>query len=215
MSATSSLTPEKALIFRITHRDNIPWILDRGLDCGTSPTGDPGFVTIGSAEIIDRRTRRAAPDPPGGMLVDYVPFYFTPLSPMLYNIKTGYGGVTKRTMDEIVILVSSLHKIVEHQLTFFFTDRHAIYETSEPFFNMADLCRVPWNLLQAHDFSRDPEDPGKVERYQAEALVYQHVPLKALLGFVCYNEAVKAMIDTELANRGMEFEVKVYPGWFF
>jgi len=35
MSATSSLTPEKALIFRITHRDNLPWILEHGLHCRT------------------------------------------------------------------------------------------------------------------------------------------------------------------------------------
>jgi len=26
-----TLTPEKALIFRITHVDNVPWILERGI----------------------------------------------------------------------------------------------------------------------------------------------------------------------------------------
>jgi len=215
MSVTSSLTPEKALIFRITHRDNLPWILDHGLHCNTSSVRDPGFVTIGSAEIIDRRIRRTAPDPPGGTLADYVPFYFTPLTPMLYNIKTGYGGVTQRTMDEIVILVSSLHELVEREVPFFFTDRHAIYETVKFLSDLADLCRVPWDLLQTRDFKRDPEDPGRLERYQAEALVYKHLPLQALLGFVCYNEAVKTMIDAELAKWGREHEVKVYPRWFF
>ncbi len=30
----SSLNPEKALIWRIVHRDNLPWILDNGLHCG-------------------------------------------------------------------------------------------------------------------------------------------------------------------------------------
>jgi hypothetical protein len=29
-----NLNPEKALIWRIVHRDNLPWILDNGLHCG-------------------------------------------------------------------------------------------------------------------------------------------------------------------------------------
>lgn len=185
MSVTSDLTPEKALIFRITHRDNVPWILDHGLHCRTSKIIDPGFVTIGIEEIVRKRTKRTAPDPPGGTLADYVPFYFTPLSPMLLMIKTGYHGAIQRSMDEIVILVSSLHRLIENQLRFFFTDRHAIYETSNFFSDLADLRHVPWDLLQECDFRGDPEDPGKIERYQAEALVHQYVPISALKGIVC------------------------------
>lgn len=53
---------------------------------------------------------------PGGTLSDYVPFYFTPCSPMLYNIKTGYNGVPKQeAMEEIVLLVASLRKLAEAQ----------------------------------------------------------------------------------------------------
>ena len=33
---SASLNPQKALIWRIVHRDNIPWILDNGLHCGNS-----------------------------------------------------------------------------------------------------------------------------------------------------------------------------------
>lgn len=32
-----SLNPQKALIWDIVHRNNIPWILDNGLRCGNSP----------------------------------------------------------------------------------------------------------------------------------------------------------------------------------
>lgn len=31
-----NLNPEKALIWRIVHRDNLPWILDNGLHCANS-----------------------------------------------------------------------------------------------------------------------------------------------------------------------------------
>lgn len=82
VSATSSLSPEKALVFRITHRENVPWILDNGLHCSIFNFQDPHFVTIGSADIISKRSRRLVHLPPGGTLADYVPFYFTPLSMM-------------------------------------------------------------------------------------------------------------------------------------
>src|SRR5262249_40870245 len=101
---SKDLNPKKALIFRITHRDNIPWILDNGLHCKSSKMTDPHYVEIGNPELISRRSHRAVPTPPDGMLSDYVPFYFTPFSPMLLNIKTGYGGIPKRRNDEIVIL---------------------------------------------------------------------------------------------------------------
>jgi len=34
---TENLNPERALIFRIVHVANVPWILDHGLHCKNSP----------------------------------------------------------------------------------------------------------------------------------------------------------------------------------
>lgn len=83
------LTPADGFIFRITHIDNVRWILRNGVQCKNSLISDPNFVGIGNEELIQRRTYRAVPMAPGGTLSDYVPFYFTPFSPMLYNIKPG------------------------------------------------------------------------------------------------------------------------------
>jgi hypothetical protein len=68
------LTPERALIFRITHRDNLEWILKNGLHCATSGKGDPNFVAIGNPGLIERRKKRALPSAFGGVLSNYVPF---------------------------------------------------------------------------------------------------------------------------------------------
>ena len=89
---SKSLTSRKALIFRVTHRDNVPWMLRNGLHSRKSATQDERYVAIGNQELIDKRHERAVPVQPGGTLSDYVPFYFTPYSPMLYNIRTGWGG---------------------------------------------------------------------------------------------------------------------------
>lgn len=95
---------------------------------------DPNFVSIGNSELIDLRKHRVVDIPPGGTLTDYIPFYFTPYTPMLYNIKTGYGEIKQRHNDEIIVLVSSLHELERAGVEYVFTDRHAKLETAR-FFN--------------------------------------------------------------------------------
>jgi hypothetical protein len=75
--------------------------------------------------LIDKRHDRDIPCAPFGTLSDYVPFYFTPFTPMLLNIKTGYNGIRKRPVEEIVIFVSPLPVLRKKGVPFLFTDRHA------------------------------------------------------------------------------------------
>jgi hypothetical protein len=42
------------------------------------------------------------------------------------------------------------------------------------FTDLDDLAKVDWDLLNKKNFRHDPDDPGKKERYQAEALVWKH-----------------------------------------
>lgn len=208
------LNPDKALIFRIVHRDNLPWILDNGLHCRKSSLTDPNYVNIGNVDLIDRRSYRVVDVPPGGTLSDYVPFYFTPYSPMLLNIKTGYGGVRKRSPSEIVILVSSLPSLESVGVPFLFTDRHAYLRAAQFFSDRSDLDHVDWSLLQKRDFQRDPDDPEKLERYQAEALVYRHVPTHALLGAVCYGDSVASSLKRLSDDKGIPLKILVRPSWY-
>lgn len=211
----SSLNPDKALIWRILHRDNLPWVLANGLHSGNSPIRSPTWVSIGNAELIDKRAGHPVPIEPGGVLNDYVPFYFTPFSVMLRNIHTGWGGVQKRSNEEIVILVSSLHRVKELGLDFLFTDRHAYYRWANFYDDFAQLRQIDWPLLQRRDFKRDENDPDKFERYQAEALVHRHVPLSALLGIVCYTDTMKADIEGKMLAQGVTLPVHTRPGWYF
>lgn len=210
-----NLNPEKALIWRIVHRKNLPWILDNGVHCKSSAVQDPNFVPIGNADLIDRRTHRVVPVAPGGVLSNYVPFYFTPFSPMMYNIYTGRGEVAKRRNEEICILVSTLHKVHQMGLPFVFTDRHA-YPPLARYFNSIDrLDEIDWPLLQARNFARNPDDPVQIERYQAEALIYQHLPVTGLVGIICYTDAVKNRLDQHSQARGLKLDVRVMPQWYF
>ncbi|MCC5806193.1 MAG: DUF4433 domain-containing protein [Opitutales bacterium] len=211
----SSLNPDKALIFRITHIRNIPWILQNGVHCRNSTVFDPNYVEIGNPELIRRRQERPVPVAPGGTLSDYVPFYFTPFSIMLYNIKTGYGGIRKVPNEEIVILVSSLRRVHELGIHFVFTDGHAYSLTANYFNDLASLDRVDWPLLQARDFRHDPDDPGKKERYQAEALVYQKLPISAVLGMGCHSKSANEWLKSRLVEANLELDIVIRPGWYF
>lgn len=212
---SAKLNPEKALIFRITHIDNVPWILENGLHCRNSSLHDPDFVNIGNEDLISMRHTRRVPLPPGGTLSDYVPFYFTPYSIMLYNIHTGYGGMRRWRNEDIVIFVTSLHRLAEDGLPFLFTDQHAYPVYAQFFDNLDDLSKIDWDILSAKNFRNDPDDPGKKERYQAEALIHRHVPLSSILGLCCHNESAKRRLETEVSRRGLKLDVKMTPTWYF
>jgi hypothetical protein len=211
----NSLTPENAYIFRITHISNVPWILDHGLHCRNSGTFDPNYQEIGNPELIGKRASRVVPIAPGGTLSDYIPFYFTPYSPMLLNIKTGHGGVKQQTMNDIVILVSSLRALAAQAISFVFTDRHAYLQTAEFHSDLARLDCIPWNLLQNRDFRREPERPDKMERYQAEALIYQQLPIRKLAGIICYGGTQQSQLDGQIAKRQQTLKVAARPSWYF
>jgi hypothetical protein len=133
---------------------------------------------------------------------------------MLYNIKTGYNGVTKRPMDEITMLVSSLREVHKQRTAFVFSDRHAYLQAAEFYNDLDRLDQIDWSILQARDFRRDPDDPGKVERYQAEALIYQHLPLAAVLGIICYREDERRKLEEECIKLGFEKQILCKPGWY-
>lgn len=212
---STKLNPEKALIFRIVHRANVPWILGHGMYCRNSTIQDPSYLTIGNPELIDRRQHRAVPTSPGGTLSDYIPFYFTPYTPMMLNIKTGYAGITKVPNEDVVIFVSSLRKLAELGIIFVFTDRHA-YLVNAEFYNDVDkLDQIDWQILQNRDFKRDPDDPEKLERYQAEALVHNHIPVEAFMGVVCYTERVHEQLSALVSTQGLKLQVVKQTGWYF
>lgn len=211
---SKKLCPEKALIFRITHKGNLDSILANGCMSRFAAPQQAEYTEVGNLELIAKRNTRDVPCAPFGTLSNYVPFYFTPYSPMLYNIKTGYNDVPKKPMSDILILVSSLYKMKKMNLPFVFTDRHAYLHTAQFSSDLADLDRIRWPILQKRDFRREPDDPEKLEKYQAEALVHNIVPLESLVGIVCYNEETKTMVELKAGQCAADIKVISEPKWY-
>lgn len=210
-----NLNPHKALIWRIIHVDNFPWVIENGLHAGLGSARSATWVNIGNEELISRRDHRDVPISPKGVLNDYVPFYFTPFSPMMYNIHTGRGGVKKLRNEEVIILVSSLHKIEQMGIQYVFTDRHAYPVTCNFYNDLIDLDKIDWPLLQQRNFTRNQDDPAQIERYQAEALVYKKVPVDALFGVICYTEKCKINLEGILREHNANMAIHHMPSWYF
>ena len=210
------LNKENASIFRIEHVDNLAWNIEKEfLYSRNSGEVNPTFVNIGNPDLIDMRSRRVVPVDPGGTLSDYVPFYFTPSSVMMLNILTGQGGIPKRLKSEIMIFVSSLHKLREIGLKFLFTDRHAYPKDAQFHSDIARLDQIHWEILQKRDFKGEDQYLNKQSYYQAEALIYQRVPLSAIVGICCFNSIVKKRVEADLANFGSAIPVYERPEYYF
>lgn len=202
-------------IYRITHVNNVPWILDNGLHAPSTGRLDPNFVSIGNPDLIEKRKNREVDAGPGGTLHDYVVFYFGVHSVMLYNIHTGRVVGVGATQRDVVYLVSSVERIRDVGARFVFSDRHAYVATAEFFSEPAELRRLDWALIRGRDFRREPNRPDKLERRAAEFLVHRGLPIEGLLELGCYDESTCARIRREVERRELQFDVNVRRGWYF
>lgn len=212
---TIVLDAAHAWIFRITHIDNLAWDLENGLQCRNSHILNPRFRNIGNKDLIEKRRSRAVDARTGGTLSDYVPFYFTSHSPMLYNIRTGYNGLAKVSMEEIVIYVASLRDVASSGIAYAFTDMHAKLAMARFYVDAADLNHIDWDILQKRDFRYDPSDPEKMDRYQAEALIRHQLPCRALKGIVCYGAQQVARAKQLAKRAGIQVPVGARPQLYF
>jgi len=122
--------------------------------------------------------------------------------------------MTKVPNEDVVILVSSLHRLAEMGRLFTFTDRHAYLVNAEFYNDLKDLDKIDWPILQKKDFRRDPDDPGKIERYQAEALVHEHLPVDSFLGVACYSDTVRDQLLHHVERFGIDLKVVTQKGWY-
>lgn len=135
---------------------------------------------------------------------------------MLYNILTGHNGIARRSKDEILVLVTSVTMVLRVGGRLLFTDRHALMSTAHWFDDPSELAtRIDWTILQRHDFSWSDTYPDRKDRYQAEALVYRYVPVRALIGIVCVSTAQESEIADLVKNAELSLPIRVRPDWYF
>ena len=209
----------------MTHVDNIPHVLLHGITHKNSPNSNPSYQPIGDTSLINHRDGREVMITNGKTiefgwpnmitLGEFIPFYFGFRTPMLYVIQKGGNFVPNPTKpEEIIYCVTSVYKILESGVTFYFSDGHAV-NTLSTFYDsgMVDQIErlVDFEATKARKW-KDERDLDLKRRKEAEFLIQQDLPPDYLLGFVCYNDTSKQ----KLLSFGIpENKISVKPSYYF
>lgn len=108
----------KAYLYRITHIENIPHMLQYGITHASSPNANLAFVTIGDKSLIKTRSQFVLNN--SKPLGRYIPFYFGPRIPMLFVIQKGHNLVNSTPAEDIVYFVSTVQQIMINNLGYIF-----------------------------------------------------------------------------------------------
>ena len=186
-------------LYHITHFDNLASVVAEGLLCDRAMAErDIDFHSIAYSEIKAIRARTDVLCDPGGTLVDYVPFYFAPRSPMLFTINQGNVASVTDRQTNILHLVFRAEDLVANQ-DCVFTDGHAIIALSNFYNDFENLSRLDWDSINSNRWGSyyDATDETKRKK-QAEFLAHGHVPWERVRGIgvpsaVCAGRVVEVL----------------------
>jgi hypothetical protein len=212
-------TPIPTPIYRFLHVDNLGICLHRrGLHAPNhSPANGETYRTIHNLDI--QRTRSVTPVRcgPGGVIHDYVSFYFGPRSPMLYQLHTGWvEGYTER-QDPLIYVVSTAQAVQESGIGFTFSDGHGIAAFTKWFDDLADLDKVDWKAAYARMWRDTVNDMDLQRRKQAEFLVYRSCDWRLIHGIGVLNAKMRARVEDVFEEFAPELRrpVRVRANWYY
>lgn len=210
-------TPRRGLLFHFTHVANLPSVIAHGLRSDSAVRADGSLaVEVGEDRIKEQRRRRNVPIGPGGVVADYVPFYFAARSPMLYTINRGNVPAYQDGQDPLVYLVTDVARLQQVGCRFVFTDRNAYYQTATYAEDPARLDElVDWPLMEATMWNNTAAEPDRMERRMAEFLVHGSVPFSAVTAVGVRSEAMTTAVAEVLCTLDDPPKVVVRPDWYY
>ncbi|MDQ6927422.1 MAG: DUF4433 domain-containing protein [Actinomycetota bacterium] len=220
-------TPHCGLLFHFTHADNLPTILAAGALLSDTTVNAQELLSTeaGDPEIKQRRRQQPVTCQPGGVVADYVPFYFAPRSPMMYVLWKGQVPSFNGDHRDLVYFVSHVERMTAAEVPFAISDRNAA-KTLADFTNdvsvLGDLTTgapqsdfLDWAVMKATMWNNTRDDGERMERRMAEFLVQGEVPLGLLDGTAVQSEDRKAKVERLFAGAGLSLRVVVRPDWYY
>lgn len=209
--------PVPTLAYHFTRVEHLATAIEHGL-VSDARAKAMGLIRteIGNREIKERRAHRSVPIHPGGVVADYVPFYFAPRSPMLYSIHKGNVPTYAGGQDDLIYLVTSLEALWGRDLDLVVSDRNAVLAYAEFVADQESIDDlVDWPLMKEVIWRDTPEDPARVERRMAETLVHGAVPFDCMLGVAARSELTLSAVKRTLEAHQVNLPAVVRAQWYF
>ena len=223
------MVPDPIRIFHITAIDNLDAICRAGaLICKNSCASQGiNYQNIAHSGAQGARASTIVPNPPGGVVHDFVPFYFAPRSPMLSAIHNGNVGGCDYQQEDILHFETTIPSVLSHSQEVVFFDLNATLQWSTPYTDVGEIpSKVAWDVICAdpkldgyckYFFNRhaDPNHVDRMEKRMAEFLVKHSVPLSALTKIGVANERKADLVRRRLQENNVILQVDVVRDWYF
>lgn len=200
-------------LFRIIPIKNLEGNLQNGLYCKNSIPENQNFVALGDTEIIAQRSRTPVKCYPEDVVNDYVPFYFSIRTPMLYNIITRRSG-NYHLQEDIIYLCFKMTDLANENFKWCYTDGNAATKITKFYTDLNKIeTNIDWHSIGTTDF-RDANadgDEDRVRKKHSEFLVKEHVPPELIKAIIVLNAEKKNEVETILDRMKMNIVVKVDP----
>ena len=129
---------------------------------------------------------------------------------MLYVLSQGHAEY-QGGQEPVVHLVSSVSEVMATGRPWFFTDRHADLAYARQFDSTMQLDQVDWPVMLLKYWS----DSETKEKRQAEFLVYDWCPWKAIQTVGVMNVDIAAEVTEALTASDHRPEVTVRASWYY
>ena len=211
--------PTPTPICRFIHVDNLHVCLQRGGLHAPNHTPNNGLIykTIHNLDIQNVRRNSAIPCGPGGLIHDYVSFYFGYLSPMMLQLRTGRVEGYNEGQEPLIYLITTVQRVHDSGIDFVFADGHGIAAFTHWFDNLDDLDKVDWNMVYQRYWTDNINDMDRQRRKQAEFLVHKFCDWSLIESIVVVNSRMKTTVE-DIMNHGSadnRRNVVIKPEWYY
>lgn len=195
-------------IYRLEHIDNLRGILEKGFFClkkikkhalNFTDISDSGVQKIREHKIV-QPTKKLS-------LHDYVPLFFTTMTPMLSARRNIQEDIAHLHLSKNVLL---LPEIV-------FTDGNAASASTKFYTSLNDLEKLDWKLLRAESWrDKDPikhKENGR--KRSAEVLVPYHLPVSYIMSISVHDNKALKRVEEITDELGVHLKIKINPDLYF
>jgi hypothetical protein len=185
----------------------------------TYPKGGPAYKTNHNLDIQSQRRVTCIPCGPGGVVHDYVPFYFGYLSPMLLNLKTGRVPGYDEGQEPMIYLVSTAQEIQKSGARFVFSDGHGIAAYTKWYDDLSHLDKVDWDMVYQRywAWAYNVNDMDCQRRKQAEFLVHGFCDWSLIHEIAVIDDRMKIKTESIMNRYSSKLQrpVRVRRSWYY